>query len=76
MTVESNVTNAAADVLLSNAIGKKWYVSKTFWANVIAATALVAQIKYGFIFGADTQALGLTFINIALRKFTSEPIIW
>lgn len=76
MTVESNVTTAAADVMLSNAVGKKWYVSKTFWANVVAALALLAQIKYGFLITPELQAIGMSFINIGLRKFTNEPIIW
>jgi len=76
MTVESSVTTAAMDVMLSNAVGKKWYVSKTFWANVVAALALFAQIKYGFLISPELQAIAMSFVNIGLRKFTNEPIIW
>jgi hypothetical protein len=76
MTVESNITMAAAEIMVSNTIGKKWYVSKTFWANVVAALALIVQIKYGFIVSPELQALGMTAINLGLRNLTSEPIIW
>lgn len=76
MTIESNVTAAALDVMLSNTVGKKWYVSKTFWANVVATVALGIQFKYGFVFGPEFQALLITGVNIVLRKFTNEPIIW
>jgi hypothetical protein len=67
---------AATDVLLSNALGKKWYTSKTFWANTVAILALMAQIKYGFLISPELQAIGMSFINVGLRKITSEPIIW
>ena len=74
-TVKAAVTAAATDALLNDAIGKKWYASKTFWVNVIAAGGLIAQIKWGFIVDADTQALMLSVVNLALRKITKEPII-
>jgi hypothetical protein len=76
MSLESNVVIAATDVVLSNATGKKWYVSKTFWANVVAGLALAAQIKWGFIIGPELQAIGMTVVNLGLRHFTTEPIIW
>lgn len=76
MTVETNMTAAAMDVMLSNSVGKKWYVSKTFWANVVASVALGIQIKYGFVFGPEFQGFLITGLNILLRKYTNEPIIW
>jgi hypothetical protein len=76
MTVESNMTAAAAELLLSNAVGKKWYVSKTFWSNVVASVALGVQLKYGFVFGPEFQGFLITGLNIILRKYTNEPIIW
>lgn len=74
-TIKSAVTTAATDALLNDAIGKKWYASKTFWVNIIAAIALLTQIRYGFIVDSDTQALILTFVNLLLRKITKEPIV-
>jgi hypothetical protein len=74
-TIKTAVTTAATDALLNDAIGKKWYASRTFWVNIIAALALLAQIRYGFIIDSETQALVLTFVNLILRKITKEPII-
>jgi hypothetical protein len=76
MTVESNVTLAAAEIMVANATGKKWYVSKTFWANILAALVLVAQIKWGFIVSPELQAIAMSFINLGLRKISTEPIVW
>ena len=74
-TVKDALTTAASDAILSDAVGKKWYASKTFWVNVIAALTLIAQIRYGFIIDSSTQALILTGVNIALRKITKEPVV-
>jgi hypothetical protein len=75
-TIKTAVTTAATDALLNDAIGKKWYASRTFWVNIIAALALLAQIRYGFIIDSDTQALVLTFVNLILRKITKDPIVF
>ena len=75
-TIKEAVTAAAADLLINDAAGKKWYVSKTFWVNVLAATALLTQMKWGFVFDAGSQALALTAINLVLRKITKEPIVF
>lgn len=74
-TVKEALTTAATDAILNDSLGKKWYSSKTFWVNVIAALTLIAQIRYGFIIDSSTQALMLTGLNIILRKITKEPII-
>ena len=74
-TVKDALTTAASDAILSDAVGKKWYASKTFWVNIIAALTLIAQIRYGFIIDSSTQALILTGVNIALRKITKEPVV-
>ena len=71
-TVNDAVNAAVAD----NAVGKKWYASKTFWVNLIAASALAAQMRYGFIIDSSMQALALSGINVVLRKFTNTAIVF
>ena len=67
---------AVVEALTSEMTGKKWYFSKTFWANVIAGLTVTAQIKYGFIIDPSYQMLGMTFVNIVLRKITKEEVVW
>lgn len=72
--VQTAVTVAVSDALLTDTVGKPWYTSKTFWVNMIAASALVLQMKYGFVIDSSMQALSLTIVNVVLRKLTKEPI--
>lgn len=74
MSIQQNITTAVSDILVNDSLGKKWYTSKTFWTNVIAAGAIGLQMKFGFIIDANMQALALTIVNIVLRKLTKEPI--
>ena len=69
----SAVTNEALVTQLS---GKKIWQSKTIWVNVLAAAALFAQLRWGFIFDATTQTLALCGVNVLLRKITDKPVIW
>jgi hypothetical protein len=62
--------------LVSQVTGKKFYLSKTFWVNVVCAAALGLQMRYGFVIGAELQALALTAINLGLRKITNQPVTW
>ena len=55
---------------------KKFYQSKTFWVNVIAIAAILAQTQTGFVIGAESQAAILAVINLVLRAVTKEPIAW
>lgn len=53
---------------------KKFYLSKTFWINLIAIIALVG-------FGMETvspeiQIAILAVINMVLRFITKQPIEW
>jgi hypothetical protein len=73
-TIKESVSAAAEDAMISIATGKKWYVSKTFWVNTVAALAMAIQVKYGFIIGAETQAIALSAINLGLRAITKESI--
>lgn len=50
--------------------------SKTFWVNLIALLAFVAQQKWGFVMDEATQAQILGIVNIGLRMITSKPIVW
>lgn len=70
--LQAAVQSAVVDVV----VGKKFYQSKTFWANMVAAVAFAAQAKFGFVVGPEIQAVGLSVLNIALRKITNEAIVW
>jgi len=74
--VNSAIAAAASEALVSQVTGKKFYLSKTFWVNVICAAALGLQMRYGFVIGAELQALALTAINLGLRKITNQPVTW
>ena len=74
--VNSAIAAAASEALVSQVTGKKFYLSKTFWVNVVCAAALGLQMRYGFVIGAELQALALTTINLGLRKITNQPVTW
>lgn len=67
---------AVTEALTAELSGKKWYFSKTFWANIIAGLSVAAQLKFGFIIDPSYQMLGMTVINIILRKITKEEVVW
>ena len=54
-------------------MGKKFYLSKTFWVNVIA---IVGMVAVGKEFDAETVAMILGGINLVLRLITKDPIVW
>lgn len=72
----SNLDSAVGEVVVSAVQGKKFWFSKTFWVNVLAGGALLVQTKYGFVVGAETQAVLLSLVNLVLRSVTSKPIEW
>jgi len=53
---------------------KKWYKSKTLWANIIYLIALLVQEKYGFIISVEEQLAVLAIINLILRAVTKEEL--
>lgn len=55
---------------------KKWYLSKTIWANLIALAALGIQTQTGFVVTAELQTGLLVLINLGLRVVTKEEIVW
>lgn len=76
-TEASTPTNAAlVEVIEGQITGKKWWLSKTFWTNVIMSGAVALQMKYGFIIGPELQSFAIMGVNLALRKLTKEPIVW
>jgi len=56
--------------------GKVFYLSKTFWVNVLAIVALVVQYFTGWVMSAGLQATVLGILNILLRLVTKHPINW
>lgn len=67
---------AVTDVVTTVVLGKKWYTSKTLWANAIGAAAIGVQMYTGFLIDPSLQALALTAVNAVLRKVTDSSIVW
>lgn len=74
--IKKSIDTAITDAVTQELSGKKFWLSKTFWANILAATCLLLQVRYGFIISPEYQALGLTLVNLVLRKITHEPMVW
>lgn len=55
---------------------KKWYKSKIIWVNGIALVASLAQVWTGLILSPELQGVLLTAINLILRAYTKEEIVW
>ena len=56
---------------------KKFYLSKTFWVNVLALLVFVIQFyRQEFVLPAEAQAGVLAIINLLLRWITKEPVEW
>ena len=52
---------------------KKWYTSKTLWANLIA---IIAILVTGDELDAQTVGAILAVLNMVLRLITKENLIW
>ena len=76
MSTNQQITQAVAEVIEGEMTGKKWYYSKTFWANIIAGVAVVAQTSYGFVLPLEYQMLALSLVNVGLRKISAGAITW
>jgi hypothetical protein len=74
--MNDNLTAAVSEVVEGQIVGKKWYYSKTFWANIVAGVAVIAQVSYGFVFPVEYQMLAMSLINMGLRKISNDPITW
>jgi hypothetical protein len=77
---DKSVTTATADAVNAAveevAAGKKFWMSRTFWANVVMAGAILLQSRYGFVIPLEVQTLIVSGVNLALRKITREPVTW
>lgn len=54
--------------------GKKWYLSKTLWVNVISLVALLLQEQIGFALTTEETAGILVVINLVMRFITKQPL--
>lgn len=55
-------------------VGKKWYLSRTLWVNLIALVALLLQSQVGFELSSEETAAILVVINLIMRAITKEPL--
>lgn len=67
---------ATTEAIEGQLTGKKFWQSKTFWANIVMGGAIVLQTQTGFVMGPELQSLAIIGVNMLLRKITKEPIIW
>jgi hypothetical protein len=70
------VQAAFNEAIASQVTGKSFWKSKTFWANIVAAGAVLVQMRYGFVIGLEYQAIVLSGVNMVLRAITHEPVSW
>jgi hypothetical protein len=76
-TPATDLSTAVDSAAVQAIVDKKFWQSKTFWANVILAGAILLQMKTGFLISPDLQGLAITGINLVLRKFTSGAVtLW
>jgi hypothetical protein len=54
---------------------KKWWMSKTLWANAIAAIALFLQSQFGYQLDPVMQGYILAGLNFVLRFVTKDPVV-
>ena len=76
MATNQKISEAVTEVIEGEITGKKWYYSKTFWANIIAGVAVMAQSSYGFVLPLEYQMLLLSAVNMGLRKISAGAITW
>ena len=56
---------------------KKPWNSKTYWVNILAGIAIIAQMATGTdVLRPEIQTLILIVVNLILRKVTNQPLEW
>ena len=55
---------------------KKWWMSRTFWANVVAIICLIVRGQYGYTLSPEEEGIIFFLLNLILRKITKQPITW
>jgi len=54
---------------------KRWWLSKTVWANLVMAVAIVIQATTGEEWlDAELQGALIVIINLILRLVTKQPV--
>lgn len=53
---------------------KKFWLSKTFWVNVLATVAIAIQTQTGFVIDPSIQAVALSVVNTGLRLVTKQGL--
>lgn len=61
---------------MSDQAHKKFWLSKTFWVNLLAIIALIIQSQTSFIVTPETQLSILAVLNVVLRLITKAEIDW
>ena len=56
--------------------GKKFWVSKTFWINLLSVAGIVTSSAFGFDIPAEWSVSILGVVNIVLRLVTHKEIVW
>jgi len=54
---------------------KKWFTSKTVWANVFAVGVLISSKFFGYTIPADYEVYFLGLVNIILRFITKSELV-
>lgn len=55
---------------------KKWYLSRTFWVNVLAIANIIIRAELGYTLTPAAEVAILGGINFILRIITKEKIVW
>jgi len=56
---------------------KKWFFSRTLWANFVAVMAIAVQGLTGKeLLNPEVQGVMLGVANLALRLITKSDVVW
>ena len=55
---------------------KKWWLSKTIWANALALAASIIVARFGVDIDEQYLVSALAVVNLVLRAVTREEIAW
>lgn len=53
---------------------KKWWQSKTMWANALVLLNWIAKERFGIGMEVPPEAVGIAVGNMILRSLTSKPL--
>lgn len=53
---------------------KKWYLSKTVWANVFATVGFFVSRQFGVTIPEEVFVTALGIVNLLLRSITKEGL--